>query len=150
MSYHLLQMLTHLLQGSWKTKLRDRFKFLRRPHISDCNDSPPSKRRKIDKRIGSNPLDDDPNSDSFEENLAVLTLECRKKKRDRSIANILRLTAITYTTRRKWIIEQQPTVSEVLEKYPSLDLKKVVSVFVCTASEREVINKGSKLGCLDV
>ena len=37
------------------------------------------------------------------------------------------LTVSLYSVRRKWIRDEQPPVYEVIERYPSLKIKKVVS-----------------------
>ena len=59
--------------------------------------------------------------------LAELQHECSKRKKDRSLATIQSLTSSTFTSRRKWITNVQPPVVEILEQYPSLKIRKVVS-----------------------
>ena len=54
-----------------------------------------------------------------------------KRKKDRSIATIQSVMEDTFTERRGWIQDVQPVVSEVLDKFPSLKLRKVVSVVTC-------------------
>ena len=99
-----------LMQSSWKCKLRDRFKFLRRP----TGQEPPGKK----------PRQDD--DGSFDTNVANLQEEMKKRKRDRNIATIQTLTTETFSGRRAWIKEEQPPVSDVLLKFPSLKMRKVV------------------------
>lgn len=84
---------------------------------------PPRKRLKLADDGGEDETDVDAD-------LAELQAECRKRKRDRCMSTIQDLTDSTYSVRRKWIKECQPAVLDVLEKYPSLKYKKVVSMGV--------------------
>lgn len=111
------------LKGSWKNKLKDRFKFLRRSHDTATTSSEeplPKRRKKMDDLTGYI----DP--ENFEEILSELKTECMKKK-ERCIATIQDLTSSTYANRRKWIKDDQPHVCDVLEMYPSLKIRKIVS-----------------------
>lgn len=67
-------------------------------------------------------------TDPCEDDLANLKAECSKRKRNRSMVTIVRLTTSTYSARRQWIQQTQPPVPEVIEKYPSLTIHKIVSV----------------------
>lgn len=106
------------LQGSWKKKVRDRLKFLRRPV-------------KNKKSTSTHPVDseeDITSEESLEIKLTSLKSECEKRKRERSMALIQDLTTATYRNRRHWIQQKQPHVHEILEKYPSIKIRKMVSV----------------------
>ena len=39
------------------------------------------------------------------------------------------LIVITYSNRRKWILEQYPPIREILEKYPFLQLERWVCIY---------------------
>lgn len=78
------------LSGFMEKKLTDRFKFVRRRDKSD-GDSPLPKRQK---RMCS---DEGPLAESFEDKLDLLNAECKKKKRQRSMATIFQLTSDTLT-----------------------------------------------------
>ena len=54
----------------------------------------------------------------------------KKRKRDRNVALIQSLTLDTFVGRRDWIQKEQPHVSDVIAKFPSLKMRKVVSVAV--------------------
>ena len=99
-------------QASWKCKLRIRFKFLRRPAKSDSNE-PHAKRHRVDE-------------ESFDSNVAELQEEMLKRKRERNVAIIQSLTSETFQGRRDWIRKQQPLVSDILTKFLSLKMRKVV------------------------
>ena len=63
---------------------------------------------------------------SYEENVAKLMDEMRKRKRDRKIAVVQQLTSDTFQGRRDWLKKYQPLTSDILSKFPSLKLRKVV------------------------
>ena len=110
------------MQGSWKEKLRNRFKFIRRPTTkrssgeSEVDDQPPPKRRKTTKKsvwLGSEStgtLSDD--ETTHETKVKELQVECKKKKRDRSITTLLEMTRCTFR-RRQWILSETPSVKDV-------------------------------------
>ena len=104
--------------------MRDRFKFLRRPAKGD---EPARKRNKSSSDIDASGLISD---DALQIKLAYLKRECEKKKRDRSIATIQQLNTDTYGNRRKWIQAERPLVCEILTKYPSLKIRKIVSLLL--------------------
>lgn len=70
----------------------------------------------------------DDDSTNYEEMIVTLQEECTKKKKKRCMATIQDLTAATFTSRRKWILEEQPRVSDVVERFPSLKFRKIVSI----------------------
>ncbi len=85
-------------------------KFLRRPDTETVLEPPAKKPREDDTHI-----------------IEHLQDEMKKRKKDRNIANIQSLTNDTFLERRSWMAEEQPLVSDVLTKFPSLTLRKVVS-----------------------
>ena len=54
----------------------------------------------------------------------------RKRKKDRRVATVETLMEETFSERRSWIQTSQPVVSDILEKFPSLKVRKVVSSVV--------------------
>lgn len=112
--------------GSWKEKLRNRFKFIQNPpsssHPTDltAGKPPPPKRQKRTKksaRLGSDPASTmSGDEEEYEENVSRLHLESSKRKKDRSIATMIELTMSTYKKRREWIMSDTPSVSDNLQK----------------------------------
>ena len=126
-------------QGSWKTKLRDRFKWLRRRPPSESNVSstgppPPKKKRgknskRIDRSVEEYCSDED--DDEYEDKVKSMIDECKKAKKECNSALISTGMVETFQQRRKWIAEQ-PTVLEILEKFPALENRRVVSLNIMT------------------
>lgn len=113
MKFHVFQ----LQQASWKCKLRDTFKFLRCPSLPESStNSTPSKRLRPN----------DSEDESIDYKVEILKEEMKKKKVNRKIATILSLSWETFSGRRSWIHAEQPPVSDILVKFPSLTLRKVV------------------------
>ena len=65
--------------------------------------------------------------EEYEEIASHLQFECSKRK-DCSIATITELTMSTYKKRREWIMSDTPSASDILQKFPSLKHRKVVSL----------------------
>lgn len=107
---------------------------IRPPSTTESSDSPPpSKRRKKSKkstRLGADTASVSDDEEEYEENVSRLQVECSKKKKDRSMVTILELTVATYKRRRDWILSETPSVSHVLERFPSLKHRKVVGVHI--------------------
>lgn len=99
---------------------------MRRPSVTVQSGSvePPLKRRKKASRLD---VSDTVDSVVDESVVAKLKEECLKKKRDRCMGTIQELTTNTFSCRRKWIKEEQPRVCEVIDMYPSLKFRKIVS-----------------------
>ena len=131
-----------IIQGSWKEKLRNRFKFIRRPtnkayseDETQSSDGPPlpKRQKKASKsaRLGSESVgtfsDDET---TYETKVKELQQECKKKKREKSIAAMLDMTQSTFKRRRQWILSETPSVSDILMKFPSFKHRKIVSKFV--------------------
>lgn len=107
--------------------MKDRFKFLRRSSSKDGSfEGPPSKRRKRADDHGHECVD----TENLEEMISELKVECEKRKKVRCMATIQDLTSATFADRRKWINDVQPHVFDVLEMYPSLKIRKIVSITV--------------------
>ena len=64
---------------------------------------------------------------SYEQNLADLTSEYSKP--NPSTAKIKKFMKSTFTGRRSWILNDTPTVSEVINVFPSLKLSTRVSAY---------------------
>ena len=111
--------IAYVSQASWKKKLRDRFKFLRSRKRSGATSGdteevePPSKRVR---------------DDEYKELVAEIQMEMSKQKKDRNIATIQRLTTETFSGRREWILKEAPAVFDIIQKFPSLKVRKVVSL----------------------
>lgn len=105
--------------------MKDRLKFLRRTGRKKA--TPGKRNKKTSKRLGID-VDDLTLDDSLDSKLAQLKSECDKRKRERSMAVIQELTSATYGNRHQWIQQKQPHVCEILEKYPSLKIRKIVSL----------------------
>ena len=98
---------------------------MRRPQTGGSE--PPLKRQKTARRLDSDlPVALEQNVD--ENDISDLKLECQKRKRDRCMTTIQTITVKTFSTRRNWIRKSQPPVYQVIEKYPSLTIRKVVSI----------------------
>ena len=66
----------------------------------------------------------------YETKVKELQHECKKKKREKSIAAILDMRQSTFKRRRQWILSETPSVSDILMKFPSFKHRKIVSKFV--------------------
>ena len=113
------------------------FKNFRRDHPVDENEwpvswkhkmsvsEPPSKRLKMSTE-GSQEITDE----EYKESMDELNQEYKKSKRERNHATIEQLMKATQQHCRKWIVEEHPLMSEVLDKFPFLaSSKKVSSLF---------------------
>lgn len=96
-----------------------------RSHGTGLEFSPPSEKKKIQLgNHGYNPyahtlLD----QETYELHLSQLHKQLSKKTKK---ASLLSLMAETAANRRKWIIEEKPTISDVLSKFPILQEFDVV------------------------
>ncbi len=125
----------HCMQGSWKLSLRNSFKNFRRDRPVDAeNERPVSRKRTMSvseapsKRLnmsteGSREITDE----EYEDAMTELNTEYKMSKRGRNHATIKHLMETTQQRRRKWIMEESPHVSEVLDKFPFLTSSKNVS-----------------------
>ena len=116
------------LKLTWKSKLRDRFKFLRRPpQLSSSADDvqgPVSKRPKLTKDVqefSKREMED------YEDNVKSLKKEMEKKPRSSELCSLMEQT---YQIRKKWIYEAQPPIADILTKFPAFRKPKVVSLFI--------------------
>ena len=82
----------------------------------------PSKRLKLSTE-GSQEITDEECKETMDE----LNQEYKKSKRERNHATIKHLMEATKQHRRKWIMEERPLMSEVLDKFPFLASSKQVS-----------------------
>ena len=124
---------THITQkGSWKIKVRDRLKHMRRPSKRQVSDKenlpvdPPSKRRKK----GANRLDEateeiDPEDEqNFRDN--IKEMECEAAKRKPKVSRLKLLMDATFSGRRHWVKTEMPPVSAIMEKFPALKIPRLV------------------------
>ncbi len=66
--------------------------------------------------------------EGYREAVSEIQSEWKKLKKSRNQAHFKELMETTYTIRRKWIAEEHPLVSDVIEKFPCLASTKVVSM----------------------
>ena len=123
-----------LNKGSWKIKIRDRLKHMRRPakrEISNKENMPvenPSKRRKT----GSSRLDEtteplEPDDEQrFRDDVKKMEQQTAKKKT--KIAHLKPLMDSTFSGRRHWIKTEMPPVYTIIEKFPALKIPRLVSI----------------------
>ena len=120
------------LKGSWKIKIRDRLKHMRRPSkrvTSDKENQPvetPSKRRKTrPNRLDEATEDLEPEDEqSFRDDLKEMERETAKKKT--KIARLKPLMDSTFSGRRHWVKTEMPPVSIIMEKFPALKIPRLV------------------------
>ena len=124
------------LQGSWKKKLRMKFRNLRRParaHKAGITIPPPAKKKKDDESV-------EPAAPSisdmaeYEQHINYIKKSYSSQKW--SIASMSQLLQETAEERRRWIREDCPSVKDVLLKFPCLAEPKLVSscmqAYTCT------------------
>lgn len=111
------------MKGSWKMSLRNSFKNFRRDYPGEPQplEIPPSKRMKQNEEDN---LDDD---DNYQGAIDELKAEYRKGKKDRNHSTVKQLMDTTLIRRRKWIMQERPLISEVLQKFSPLTTSKGVS-----------------------
>ena len=112
------------MQGSWTKQLQNRFRNIRRKprqQSSGLTFTPPPKKRKLNdsQNHGSHyhiqqTLDDDSYESSRKQLLKQLSKPVKNK------AAIASLMAETSANRRKWILDDRPSIAEVTEKFPPL------------------------------
>lgn len=124
------------LQGSWKKKLRIKFRNLGRParaHKAGITISPPAKKKKDDESVepAAPSLSD---MAEYEQHINYIKKSYSSQKW--SIASMSQRLQETAEERRRWIREDCPSVKEVLLKYPCLAEPKLVSsciqAYICT------------------
>ena len=129
--------LSFFFQGSWKKKLRDRFKWLRRKPTSEDTESiegEPStpKRRKVNntkRRLDKSGADYAADEDDYDEIVCSMKKEFTKPQKDRDNVKIQQDMNLTFKQRRSWL-KQARSVQEVFEKFPNLHTRKVVSLLI--------------------
>jgi len=104
-----------------------KFKNLRRPtraHKAGIDVSPPVKKQKRDEAVKpATPSASD--VAEYEQHIGHMKKAYSSKKW--SLANMITLLELTAGLRRQWILEECPTVREVLDKFPCLAEPKLVS-----------------------
>ena len=131
-----------IVQGSWKIQSRRKFKNLRRPGLSesgsskrsreesqgqDENHDPRGESARQPKRAKSHSVSEvtREEEDMYEQKISELYEEVGKSKpRKGKISSLMRET---FKKRRQWIVQDMPSVEEVLEKFPALKKGRTVS-----------------------
>lgn len=112
------------LKGSWTKQLQNRFRNIRRrprSHSTGLAFTPPNKKRKPDNlqhhgigNLSMEVLD----NDTYESNIKQLQRQLDKHIKNK--AAISSLMSETAPNRRKWILEERPSIHEVTNKFPAL------------------------------
>ena len=121
------------LQDSWKRKLCQKFKNLRRPSRSekagitiDPDATVPDKKRKVEASIKEEPTLSLSDIEEYNEHCKHLQkVYYSHKWTEVGMATLLEETA---AQRTKWILQESPTVAVILEKFPCLKEPKLVRI----------------------
>ena len=123
--------ITISFQGSWEKALKTRFKNLRRQPRADNTGlefTPPSKKRRLSLLNHECPSSVQPmtlDDHTYERHLKALDKASSKTaKNNEAIISLLRETA---PNRRRWIVEERPQVSTVLQNFEALRMYDMVS-----------------------
>ena len=116
-----------LFKDSWKKILIQKFKNLRRPERAEKAgiEIPPAKRRRGDEETASSSPSPSA-SDRAEYDKHIQHLQKTYASQKWSLANMSSLLDETATQRRRWIMEDCPSVKDVLSKFPCLKESKLV------------------------
>lgn len=115
------------MQLTWKSKFRDRLKFLRCPPKSLSNDDAPAFKRP---RVTNDVEISETEMEEYECNVRSLQKEMEKKPKVVNCAPSWRKHPI----RKKWIHEAQPPIGDILTKFPAFRKPKVVSLIQCVCN----------------
>lgn len=119
-----------VVQGSWKRKLRQKFKNLRRParaRKAGITVPPPAKKKKDEGSIEPSGSIGPSLSDLAEYDQHINHIQKCYSSQKWSVASMTQLLQETAVERRRWIREDCPSVKEVLLKFPCLTEPKLVS-----------------------
>jgi hypothetical protein len=122
--------------GSWRSKLRTKFKNLRRPNRAQKAGiivPPPSKRAKIPSPTPASPSASD--TAEYDRHVSFLQRSFMSKKW--SLASMLTVLEETAELRRTWIREENPSVSEIFEKFPCLSDSRIMLNEFCSLTGAE-------------
>ena len=124
-------MCVHLpIQNSWRTKLLMKFKNLRRPSRAEkvgiVVQSPLQKANKKSNKEIQQPSASD--IAEYERHIEFLQTKYNAKKW--SLTSMVTLLQQTSKQRRLWILNENPSVNMVLEKFPCLADPKIVSLLL--------------------
>ena len=94
--------------------------------MGDKTNEPPSKRRKT---LENNGDDDNEqyDEDEYEEAVSKIQEEWKKGPKTRSRSVLKSLMDRTRSVRRKWIEQDRPMMSDILERFPCLSNSRQVS-----------------------
>ena len=118
-----------IVQGSWKMSLRNSFKNFRRDHTNII--SPSSKKRDsshLDGTSNSKKGKSDITSQEYHDSVKQLCSEWKKGRKKRSRVVVKELMEYTAGFRRKWIVEENPMISQVIKNFPPLMESKMVRI----------------------
>ena len=126
------------MQGSWKIQLRQKFRNLRRPESNstkrkrdeqDENQDPAESGIRRQPKKSKRPTCTFEVTEEEEETCEgkVLELHEESEKTKPSKRKVALLMKDTFTKRREWISKDQPTVEEVITKFPPLKKARTVS-----------------------
>ena len=121
------------IKRSWTKQLQNRFRNMHhrpRSHSSGLTFTPPNKRRKSDNQQhhGIGYLLEASDDDTYESNIKQLQRQLNKPVKNK--AAISSLMAETAPNRRKWILEQRPSIYEVTDKFPALKDYDMVHIYI--------------------
>ena len=128
-------LITHAYQqDSWKRKLRNKFKNLRRPERAaklGVRPLPKKRREDDDTTAPTNAGSVTPSVSDLEQyERHVQHLQKLYRGRKWVASQLSSLLHETFPLRRKWITEENPTAKDVFEKFPCLQEPKLVSIIL--------------------
>ena len=118
-----------MYRGFWKLSIRNAFKNFRRDRPVNENVCPRKATSEPQtKKIRAVVEDaEEVSEEDYEIAVSKLKKEYAKNRKGKNHATIKNLMEVTRQRRWKWILEQSPLVSEVIEEFPFLVFGKVVS-----------------------
>ena len=120
------------VQGSWRRKLRTKFKNLRRPKRAlkaGIAVSPPPKKMQSCSVTADVAVQSASDVAQYNRHVAFIQQSFSSKKW--SVASMLTLLEETAGHRRSWIRNECPSVRQVLEKFSCLEDPQIVSYVCC-------------------
>lgn len=124
---------TCISQSSWRRQLRTKFKNLRRPDRASKAGivvPPPPQKAKTAVSTGISEYSEEPSSSlvaEYERHIQFLQRSYASKKW--SVSSMITLMEQTADMRREWVQKDEPSVSQVLEKFPCLADPRIVRFY---------------------
>lgn len=120
-----------ILQDSWKRKLRQKFKNIRRPSRAErAGIEVPEKKRKLEVPPQNTEQPTASDLAEYEEHCQHLNKVYESHKW--TVAGMTTLMEVTAKQRSMWIKEESPTVTSILQKFPCLQEPTLVSMHLDT------------------